>query len=56
MDQTTKNALSEIFKKIDEIKGRTQGEYNPTDLHEIECELRRLADRAQVIGSPFLKH
>jgi hypothetical protein len=44
---------AQIQAEIDAMKGLPDGEYRADDLHELEAQLRRLADRAQVAGSPF---
>lgn len=44
---------AQIQTEIDAMKGLPDGEYSAGDLHELEAQLRRLADRAQVAGSPF---
>lgn len=48
--------LGQLEAEIDRMKGLPDGEYLATDLHELESSLRRLAERAQVAGSRFLKH
>lgn len=48
--------LAQLEVEIDRMKGLPDGEYRATDLHELESSLRRLAERAQVAGSRFLKH
>lgn len=48
--------LGQLEAEIDQMKGLPDGEYRATDLHELESSLRRLAERAQVAGSRFLKH
>ncbi|MCM3583761.1 hypothetical protein M3795_25150 [Ralstonia pickettii] len=47
--------LSQLEAEIDRMKGLPDGEYRATDLHELESSLRRLAERAQVAGSPSFK-
>lgn len=49
-----KNIFKKIEQEIDRQKRLSDGKYNPRNLHELELELRRLADRAQVAGSPFI--
>ena len=44
---------AQIQVEIDAMKGLPDGEYRAEDLHELAAQLRRLADRAQVAGSPF---
>lgn len=39
---------------IDEMKSLPEGEYSAAEVHELESKLRRLADRSQVAGSPFV--
>ncbi|MGU7773729.1 hypothetical protein ACV229_26545 [Burkholderia sp. MR1-5-21] len=44
---------TQIEAEIDAMKALPDGEYHAVDLHELETQLRRLADRAQVAGSTF---
>jgi hypothetical protein len=47
--------LGQIEVEIDSMKAPPDGEYRPSAMPELEAQLRRLADRANVAGSPFTK-